>query len=858
MTECIITLKIGDKEIQKKVNSEDLPQSLESFRNIFNTSEWTNITKSVKETLQKRQGLRRPDLSVISRNPIPNTTVNVLQSKYPDVTFPQSMLDKKVLFVDSYVTETGQQTYGVYRRPDGEEIYVVDKKHIKNLSTYLVLLDSIERDNILESIPENYNIILDEILKTIASNKSIKDKTLKNIKDKKSLLLDFLTRKNTYQKYNVTIVEEGDGKSKKSTIYNMKSILTQISGDLFNLSYVKSFGDPLLDNIYRNVKWGKNFETASIDINKILTWINQDEKDIINKAISSIKNEGLGALFEGSNNKLKSFLESKIEKIETHSSDKNLLRTLFGEYDSKELGDKPVWFLFLNQHIKSVNNFRLEPESIKNGKILFNSIFPSLEYYGLGFNKLVEIKNISRYKGKYILQNEGKVYVTNYYPNKDQYSVVFNTLEEAKEYIDTRTNDEKLLEKYSFRDFHDKWYSEDFSTIQNPENKYNEGEYIEVLDSYGLFNPSERNIYIPVIKFLNKNPSYEQFKEFLFKELLIDGKYGNKAEDDPEKKRLLALRRREEILKVIDTPEKAYLFLKSLNYIQESERGDYKTIQDILKRIKRLKKSMYFVQNYNTYENGSSTLKIVKLKVTSTSSPKTVYNDVPMTLWKAAGDVLEKRLGVKLVIDTDFNNSENEDVKKAKAYITDTVDDDGNSHTEIHINLLNASSDDLFHEYGHIALAILKQSEDGMSMYRQLISKVWELGKYDLKRDEIIASYKSYSMESKMEEYFVSKFGSWATGRISSSEFQEVFGNAKFKETFKIFGSDRASVGEIANSSISTVFKSLSREISSYLEQNKGLMESSEFKNFFKLNRQKNKWIEEQIKNKKLKEDCKP
>jgi len=52
-------------------------------------------------------------------------------------------------------------------------------------------------------------------------------------------------------------------------------------------------------------------------------------------------------------------------------------------------------------------------------------------------------------------------------------------------------------------------------------------------------------------------------------------------------------------------------------------------------------------------------------------------------------------------------------------------------------------------------MAYLKNNPEYRDRYVELINTIWSLGENDLRREEIENSYSDYSMEDKMEEYFV-------------------------------------------------------------------------------------------------------
>ena len=173
----------------------------------------------------------------------------------------------------------------------------------------------------------------------------------------------------------------------------------------------------------------------------------------------------------------------------------------------------------------------------------------------------------------------------------------------------------------------------------------------------------------------------------------------------------------------------------------------------------------------------------------------------------------------------------------------------------VYINLQNANSQDLFHEYIHVLMAYLKNNPEYRNRYVELINTIWSLGENDLRREEIENSYSDYSMEDKMEEYFVDQFGKWIKNNANQN-FSNIFSSSDIiKEGSSLFSS-KTPVTELYGSTVEQVFTKLNSDVAQFFKDNKPLM-SSEYKNLFTVSRQKSEWIRQQIKDKKLIEyDC--
>lgn len=277
--------------------------------------------------------------------------------------------------------------------------------------------------------------------------------------------------------------------------------------------------------------------------------------------------------------------------------------------------------------------------------------------------------------------------------------------------------------------------------------------------------------------------------------------------------------------------------------------------------INDLQHSNYYVEKVST-SNGANNIRVIPIKdqdgFIDFSQKKNSYPAI--VLWQAAKEVLGKKFGIDVVFD--MNGDEIKDRKsKAKAYIQSQISEDGQEKTVIHINMANASSQDLFHEYTHVALAILKQNN--RNAYLKLIQTVWKLGyNKDVPSEEqrrIMDAYQNYSLEDKMEEFFCEKFGRWVNGKTLDKSFGSIFENDKsLEEASYVFNdtSDKLSVKELWGTTVGVIFSNFSKQIGRILHNEKDIVDSNFF-NTFKLQRQKSEWIRKQIENKVLKEECK-
>jgi hypothetical protein len=100
-------------------------------------------------------------------------------------------------------------------------------------------------------------------------------------------------------------------------------------------------------------------------------------------------------------------------------------------------------------------------------------------------------------------------------------------------------------------------------------------------------------------------------------------------------------------------------------------------------------------------------------------------------------------------------------------------------------------------------MAYLKNTPEYRNRYRELINTIWNLGEKDLKREEIEKSefYKNYSIEDKMEEYFVEKFGNWIKNN-AKEDYRNIFSKSDIIKKGSSLFSSTTPVSELYGSTI--------------------------------------------------------
>ena len=830
---CTITLQIAGESIQVQVDSSRLPNSLSELKEILGKERWKILVEKVDSTLKNRKKIDKPDLDKMRKSGhiIPNTTIGALMNRFPNVIFPEdsdqyNVSNIKVLFVDSYKTEKGELKYGLFTNPNGEQILIIDRYNLDSVAKYLQTMKSLKGDHILKNISP---MIMDELKLLLQESK----KYISNLTSVEDMLVNFLQNRSKYRDIMFSVNDKFIEKYKSESSYdlddsiNAYSYLDNLVGNLFNISSRKTYNDITINNISHNLSWNKNFDTASIGLDKLFMFLPNQLKD----KIQSVLGEEQFSL-----EKFKEYFSGKINKEQ--------LNNIFGNSEGNP------YEILMKYLIEQEPEFAMNFKEVKKDRLYMSTYFQTLEtQYGIGFEQLQQSNDPIYHNGRYIQQIIDKdglstYYVTKHFTDPNQRAKKFNTLEEAYQYIDYNLQEE--IVKNSLIDFHKREQDKKGNLISDDDNllkirtkrKYSKGTLITVLDydvpniSMNMFTPAELMFISEDYRNLDDKHKYatkEDFKNFVIQNLGF--------EEYSEGYSI--------ILNNINTPEKIALFIMELNNPNVGNGKAFNKNSEA--EIKKLAKKIGKVNKYRYYIVESSdgkTTKVLKVDNESKESIRKEPKKPVIQLWSAASEVLGKKLGIDIQILTEPEEGK----ENAKAYIKDN---------KVYINLQKANSEDLFHEYVHILMAYLKNTPEYRNRYRELINTIWNLGEKDLKREEIEKSefYKNYSIEDKMEEYFVEKFGNWIKNN-AKEDYRNIFSKSDIIKKGSSLFSSTTPISELYGSTIEQVFTKLNSDVAQFFKRNQPLM-SSEYKDLFKASRQKSEWIRQQIKYGKLREyDC--
>ena len=425
--------------------------------------------------------------------------------------------------------------------------------------------------------------------------------------------------------------------------------------------------------------------------------------------------------------------------------------------------------------------------------------------------------------------NGYKIYAQNidgttyYYPSKhylteDTITNRFSTIEEAQQYIDEKNKTQDIYEN-GYLDF-----NYDFDSEVNSPKYIQEGTIIEVRDY-----PIDRSKNVLNSHLFKPGNTRKDFERIINGMNLPEG-----------------LKNR--IFTKIITPEDMALFIYGVDKNTTHDDLNY-LVNQIINRSKKA----YYIESRKTksYKDNGKTVKYYVYKVIPTEPNqieqyKKQKNIPTVTLIKSIADSFKDKFGVTVnYLSRDQIKEQFPEIEEnVKAFIR---------NGDIYINTFAAKSSDLLHEYTHLLLGVLKSDPESRTIYEQLLDMVMDTTEGKKEYDRISSSYSEISEMDRREEVFANLFGNYLSGR--SSDINNIFREQeKFlkKANQNIFDlTSETDLKAIYNKKLDSIFGRFSSDVASKLKEENGLNFSETINT-----RKKSDWINKQIKEGNIKEDC--
>ena len=769
-----------------------------------NKSLWTDFTKLVQTALRNKTGYCEPVSlsSLMSRDGlVANSNVQFLQDQFSDVIFPED-INVDILLLDN-LKLGGKEQFGRFIKSNGKEIFIIknDKYCVSQFAKFLYLRSQLKNNFSLSESSEYY-----KILNALKGDGTIID-----------VIENFSINPNKYNKKTITI----DGN--KILVYpKLQNLLREIT----NMPLRKQYEDVFTNDVNQYLRYDldkKNNKKIILKISDLYQILQANHPDLVStfKTLKDFKNYF----------KDETYLE---ESDEYKNGYDKLLSQLLDKtfpYVYKKHSDNEIIFMFPSNTIEY--KYDISYETISLMEIInpdyfgfkIYSYYDSVDektYYFPSKHYLTEQTITTRYE----TEEEALAKVNEIIASEDLYENSFIHFNQTVKINTGKTKTEIIeqdgkKEKIKVPIYRMLGLMEDGS-IKSPK-FIPEGTIIEVRDM-----DNDLNIDI------NQLPYSQLFRKGFTKNDFI--KVLNSIPISNEL--------RTEILEKIVTSEDILLLISQIK--KDSVESDIKSAVD---NILKARKKAYYIESVSvSNENGE---KIYKYKVIETTANEVDQykkdKSVPVvTLMTSISESFKSKFNTTVNLLTyDKLKEKFPDIDPSvKAFIRDG---------EIYINLASAKSEDLLHEYTHLLLGVLKANPESAKIYEQLMQMVINTDEGSKELKSIRSSYPNISEMDLMEETFASLFSRYLQGR--GSDINDIF-----RENRKFLAGENKNIFDLAgdtdlktqyNKSILSIFERFSSDVAVKLKQENGL----DFAETINI-RKKTNWINKQISEGEIKEDC--
>lgn len=824
---CTLTFTVGGENITLDLETDlESPLTDQEIIDSLNNNESKRIALSdlIHKKLYNQSRLREATIkNIINKEGIlGNCNLDFLKTEFSDVEFPEGV-DANILIMDNlHIPNTGGSIYGRVINSQGQEVFLVTGKRdkdgkaadISKLAYFLKVRQQLQEQAFRFAEDSSDYKDLQKIL--TERNKKINNKENK-LGDIYELMLDFHYNKNWYIKNNIYI----DGKSAYSILNRLMNVILQYSQKV-------EYSDGFVNTINEMISW-RNVKVKE-DQSKYVPYLSVDG---LYNTIKQYHPEILKTLDLTSKNKFNDYFSQPSSRIS------NQLQDLFGQVVEESAG----YATLLKYLFDAEPEFTLIYESNTDKTITLKSIPKTIETkYGISYDTIHSFDIIDEdYKGYKIYSfndnGETKYIPSRNYLTEDTIAKIYNTEEEVRSYIDSSV-EKQDIKKNSFIDFKFR-------------NKYEVDEQVKYDDELNLFNIYSNqslitgsvieSLDVPLVKntriyngenilFTEDRQNYSSFKKIIEKWNITEETKNN-------------------ILTSVNNAEKIAIFIykinELLNEVREGEDAE-KVMNNVIDMIANAPKKLYYIDTKTPVKGRNQYLyKVIPTNPIQIDQYKKQKRTPVITLISAISKVIQDKFNVSVNMRTSeeiIQQFPDIDANTAKAFIRDG---------QIYINTTIANSSDLFHEYSHLLLGILKSNPNLRGNYEQLLYLVAsKVSKEEL--DKLRDKYEDISQMDLMEELFVKKFSEYIMNTVNPDLKQIFISQDKFlKDATKIiFNNEIDNLQTFYGKSLDTIFMRFSSDVASLLET-KGLDFSST-----KTSRLYSNWISKQIKNGEIKEEC--
>lgn len=840
---CVITIKLGK---EKEIIIKDVEESILTGEVAFTSpSEDTdenrllaNIVTAIKQAgrmdevkskiLNHLKSSKVLDSTVdlnnldTKGNYIPNANAKYLIEHFPELGLPEDV-EASILLLDKM--PHGQE-FGRTIGPNGKEIFIVrnTRPSVLRLANFLKNRALVKGKN---KVINNFEESLKSELKEIA------DKEGMSVED---LLVSYLENRAEFQKLSYLTAE---GRTPRTVLNEAHALLLNCPG----LPKYDKKTHQILNEFVSNITLG---EKPYVDINKFFKYVKASK---FLSHITSIKQ------FVETFNKKNG--EINLNEWEPNSELEQTFKDLLLEeinFDEESNGFSSfVTALF---RLKNIDEpaLRYEARNItKSGstyQLMLKSKFPTLgEVQGFTYESFKTFGQVGAPEGSYTIyshvEEDGNTY---YYPSRFRISdaseaVAFSSEADARAWARERTA-KQTLRVAALGDFKQvvKEDSEGRSFLSSE--YYPIGTIISSLDAhtikYDNFIAQERELL---------DGTMDDFKAYL---------------------NSLDLKDYSTILEKINNPEKAIVFLSKLNEELEPDDRSNESLLKIADEVANLETKYYYIRKRRkgVGRDGEDRYYFVPY-VNEWIENRPSDQRVPViAILDQVAEMMKTKFGVpvEVLTQTEINNLQ------AKGEILEGQEIDEGTKAFIHngiiyVNSTYATSKDLFHEYSHLFMGVIKARNP--EWYKQTLDFILANSQYaqNLLKKKMETLGRSYY--DAAEEVFADLYGTYLEDRLPQN-MEKIFDLLVLKETqHSIFdlADNEASVKDFfQKSNIFSLFRRFSSSIAVALRDGNSFVQNPELI----LQRKKQNWLEKQLRlyneqkaqgisdqeNEGIKEDC--
>lgn len=764
-----------------------------------------NVFDDIKDTIIK--DLKGTDTTEVNFNynkgTVPNATTAYIRQLYPTVNFPKDV-DFPILLVDGLEGVSDYGTLqGKHRLLGNKEVYVVknDRISISKLANHLRV----------RSLIEGKSKIINNLDKDLLEELDIISKYLKVSREQ--LLVDYLQDPSKYNHLKEPITTQN--RTPKFVLEEASNIINESEGIP---RYKKE--NQILNEFCASINIGS--ANTYVDLGQFLSYTQKI------KFMSHIKT-------------IKSFLETFNKKASqldiSEWKPSNDLEERFIEVFNNRLqkaeDDYPGLSLFVESlfDLRGVDEplFRYEANGttkVKNSNgILLKKKFPSFNsIYGTtyqDFDNSVPVKTVGSHTIFTFKQGDATLYiVARHLPNEYSEAVTFTSQEDAEKYAD------KLRLKETLREGA-------VGNLKNVDSPEKDGRTFESPD----YHPA--NTYIKSLAInINFDNFYNQEQTLLDKPLSDFYKYLEELDSNSAST----------LITKLDSAEKAVAFLSKIN-----QPGFIRTSGNFIKaaeEIEQLGYKYYYIRASYKLQNGNYRNHFIPVP---NAENMIVDNPSPdpkipiITQLDAIAEVMQNKFGVKVNVMT--QSEINDEMDKEDGIFKGQEFNEGTKafiyNGEIYVNSTYATDRDLFHEYAHLFMGVLKSRNK--EWYVQTLNAILELSPYA--QEQLQEKMKSLgrSYYDSAEEVFADLYGKYLQNNLPR-QLEHIFDNDILKSvTHSIFdlADSEADINDFLKyGRLSNLFMRFNSDIALAFSKNKNFLHDDQLT----LQRRKQNWIEQQLK----------